>query len=233
MRTSAQPLRAVAIHIQVTHLVPRPLSEIRQIQLRYSCYRMLQRSAIQRIQYTARCTPRPHLATCGHASPWRELDQPSVLGGWSMAWRRGVRTPHNTHHSPGTLMISSGLVYFHSKTPLSLGAHELRLSGKCPGVSATTKLIISALVLSLHLRPRDRLNGGIHPRHYQMAPTVNPESVDNWIESRADVPPQSSVLRGSVDRAGVCIAVHFNFLCRNVSSHQRIFLLSKKIMPSI
>ena len=106
------------------------------------------------------------------------------------------------------------------------GRHELRLS-------ATIKLIISALVLSLHLRPRDRLNGGIHPRHYQMAPTVNPESVDNWIESRADVPPQSSVLRGSVDRAGVCIAVHFNFLCRNVSSHQRIFLLSKKIMPSI
>ena len=45
-----------------------------------------------------------------------------------------------------------------------LGAHELRLS-------ATTKLIISALVLFLHLRPRDRLNGGIHPRHYQMAPT--------------------------------------------------------------
>ena len=25
--------------------------------------------------------------------------------------------------------------------------------------------------LPLHLRPRDRLNGGIHPRHYQMAPT--------------------------------------------------------------
>ena len=60
-------------------------------------------------------------------------------------------------------MMSAGLVYFPSKTPLSLGAHELRLS-------ATTKLIISALeVLSLHLRPRDRLNGGIHPRHYQMA----------------------------------------------------------------
>ena len=61
-------------------------------------------------------------------------------------------------------MISADLVYFPSKTPLTLGAHELRLS-------ATTKLIISALVLSLHLRPRDRLNGGIHPRHYQMAPT--------------------------------------------------------------
>ena len=67
-------------------------------------------------------------------------------------------------HSPGTLVISADLVYFPSKTPLSLGAHELRLS-------ATTKLIISALVLSLHLRPRDRLNGGIHPRHHQMAPT--------------------------------------------------------------
>ena len=26
-------------------------------------------------------------------------------------------------------------------------------------------------ILSLHLRPRDRLNAGIHPRHYQMAPT--------------------------------------------------------------
>ena len=34
--------------------------------------------------------------------------------------------------SPGTLMISADLVYFPSKTPLSLGAHELRLS-------ATTK----------------------------------------------------------------------------------------------
>ena len=32
-------------------------------------------------------------------------------------------------------------------------------------------LIISALILFLHLRPRDRLNGGIHPRHHQMAPT--------------------------------------------------------------
>ena len=53
-------------------------------------------------------------------------------------------------------MIPAGLVYFLSKTPLSLGAHELQLS-------ATTKFIISALVLSLHLRPLDRLNGGIHP----------------------------------------------------------------------
>jgi len=61
-------------------------------------------------------------------------------------------------------VISADLVYFPSKTPLCQGAHELRLS-------ATTKPIISALILFLHLRPRDRLNGGIHPRHYQMAPT--------------------------------------------------------------
>ena len=29
---------------------------------------------------------------------------------------------------------------------------------------------LAAPILSLHLRPRDRLNGGIHPRHHQMAP---------------------------------------------------------------
>ena len=98
--------------------------------------------------------------------------QPISLGragsGWQRRYPKKVKfigsTGHNTHHSPGTIMISAGLVYFPSKTPLSQGAHELRLS-------ATTKLIISALILSLHLRPRDRLNGGIHPRHYQMAPT--------------------------------------------------------------
>ena len=46
-------------------------------------------------------------------------------------------------------VISADLVHFPSKTPLSLGAHELRLS-------ATTKRITSALVLSLYLLPRDR-----------------------------------------------------------------------------
>ena len=44
-----------------------------------------------------------------------------------------------------------------------LYTHELQQS-------ATTKLITSAPILSLHLRPRDRLSGGIHPRHHQMAP---------------------------------------------------------------
>ena len=46
-------------------------------------------------------------------------------------------------------MMSAGLVYFPSKTPLSLGAHELRLS-------ATTKLIISALVLPVSPPPSSR-----------------------------------------------------------------------------
>ena len=43
---------------------------------------------------------------------------------------------------------------------------------------ATTKLVVSALsyvlslllLLRLRLRHRDRLNGGINPRHHQMAP---------------------------------------------------------------
>ena len=46
---------------------------------------------------------------------------------------RRTHTRQTLYHSPGTLVISADLVYFPSKTPLSLGAHELRLS-------ATTKL---------------------------------------------------------------------------------------------
>ena len=36
---------------------------------------------------------------------------------------------------------------------------------------AVSTSLLAALILFLHLRPRDRLNGGIHPRHYQMAST--------------------------------------------------------------
>ena len=74
-----------------------------------------------------------------------------------------TRTPHTTLGHPCDIRGTRLLPARHPDAPLSLGAHELRLS-------ATTKLIISAPILSLHLRPRDRLRGGIHPRHHQMAP---------------------------------------------------------------
>ena len=78
-----------------------------------------------------------------------------------------THTAHRTLHTLSGTLLTLRATSTSSSRPRRCsqsGAHELRLS-------ATSKLVFSALFLSLHLRPRDRLDGGINPRHPQMAPT--------------------------------------------------------------
>ena len=124
--------------------------------------------------------------TCGASAlprmgwQWEPIGKTSAHG-WHpqpITVTRETRNPHYTYRTTctphaRTLHTLSGTLLTLRATSTSSsrprrcsqsGAHELHLS-------ATSKLVFSALFLSLHLRPRDRLNGGIHPRHPQMAPT--------------------------------------------------------------
>ena len=71
-----------------------------------------------------------------------------------------THTAHRTLHTLSGTLLTLRATSTSSSRPRRCsqsGAHELRLS-------ATSKLVLSALFLFLRLRHRDRLGGGIHPR---------------------------------------------------------------------
>ena len=77
------------------------------------------------------------------------------------------RAPGRTRYT-GTRAHSFGSLYAMLSITLSRG--QAPCQAPCHALHRALSRSDAAEFI-LHLRPRDRLNGGIHPRHHQMAPT--------------------------------------------------------------